>query len=186
MTSIGLRPATARDSEFCFRLHKAALGDAVAAIWGWDEDVQRDFHDRVFAPGRWQIITADGTDAGMLHVEHRSTETCLARIELHPDHQGRGIGSGLVRMLLREAEQRDQALVLDVLAVNERAQALYPATRPERGGLARRRRRQGPDVQQVGRRLGSARSGRRRLTVALWPSLRPVGGEGDEGPVGHS
>jgi ribosomal protein S18 acetylase RimI-like enzyme len=125
MTSIGLRPATARDSEFCFRLHKAALGDAVAAVWGWDEGVQRDFHDRVFAPGRWQIITADGEDAGMLHVEHRPTETCLARIELHPDHQGRGIGTGLIRMLLREAEQRDQALVLDVLTVNERAQALY-------------------------------------------------------------
>ena len=84
MTSIGLRPATARDSEFCFRLHKAALGDAVAAIWGWDEDVQHDFHNRVFAPGRWQIITADGTDAGMLHVEYGPTETWLARIRLPP------------------------------------------------------------------------------------------------------
>jgi hypothetical protein len=34
MTRVALRPATPADSECCFQLHKAAMGDYVTAIWG--------------------------------------------------------------------------------------------------------------------------------------------------------
>lgn len=125
MTTIELRPATGADSEFSYRLHKAAMGEYITAIWGWDEQVQRDFHARAFRPGQWQIITAGRADAGMLDVEYRPGEIYLARIEIHPDHQGRGIGTRLISALADEARQKDQDLVLDVLAVNRRAQALY-------------------------------------------------------------
>jgi len=125
MTSVALRPATPADSEFCYQLHKAAMGSYITAIWGWDEQVQRGFHTRAFSPGRWQIITADGADAGMLAVEYRPGEIYLARIELHPDYQGHGIGTRLVSELLDEARQKGQDLVLDVLTVNHHAQALY-------------------------------------------------------------
>jgi ribosomal protein S18 acetylase RimI-like enzyme len=101
------------------------MGGYVAAIWGWDEQVQRGFHDRAFDPGRWQIITADGADAGMLDVEYRPGEIYLARIEVLPRYQGLGIGSRLVGGLAAEARKKGQDLVLDVLAVNHRAQALY-------------------------------------------------------------
>ena len=125
MTVIALRPATAADSEFCFQLHKAAMGEYVAAIWGWDEQRQRDHHTRGFAPEHWQIITAAGTDAGILIVDYRPTEIYLARIEIHPDYQGHGIGTRLISALIDEAAQRGQDLVLDVLTVNNRAHALY-------------------------------------------------------------
>jgi len=131
MTAVALRPATPADSEFCFQLHKAAMGDYVAAIWGWDEQVQRDFHARAFNPGRWQIIAAGGADIGMLDVEYRPAEIYLARIEIHPDQQGGGIGTRLISALIDEAGQKGQDLVLDVLTVNRRAQALY-----QRLGLA--------------------------------------------------
>ena len=125
MTVIALRPATATDSEFCFQLHKAAMAEYVTAIWGWDEQRQRDHHARGFDPEHWQIITADGTDAGILIVDYRATEIYLARIEIHPDYQGHGIGTRLISALIDEAAQRGQDLVLDVLTVNNRAQALY-------------------------------------------------------------
>ena len=125
MTPAALRPATPADSEFCYQLHKAAMGGYVTAIWGWDEQVQRGFHDRAFNPAQWQIITVGGVDIGMLDVEHRPTEIYLARIELHPDSQGHGIGAQLINALADEAQQNGQDLVLDVLAVNHRAQALY-------------------------------------------------------------
>lgn len=125
MTVIALRPATSADSEFCFRLHKAAMGEYITAIWGWDERVQRDFHTRGFDPHHWQIITADGSDVGMLAVEYRVSEIYLARIEVHPDHQGCGIGTQLITQLLNAARQQGQDLVLEVLAVNHRAYALY-------------------------------------------------------------
>jgi hypothetical protein len=31
------------------------MGDYVTAIWGWDEQAQRDFHARAFNPDLWQI-----------------------------------------------------------------------------------------------------------------------------------
>lgn len=125
MTSISLRPAVPADAEFCYQLHKAAMGEYISAIWGWDEPVQRDFHARAFDPGRWQIITVDGADVGMLDVEYRPGEIYLSRIEIHPGHQGHGIGTRLISAILDEAAQKGQDLVLDVLAVNHRALALY-------------------------------------------------------------
>jgi ribosomal protein S18 acetylase RimI-like enzyme len=125
MTVVALRPATPADSEFCFQLHKAAMGGYITALWGWDEPRQRAFHGRSFSPGRWQIITADGADVGMIDVEHRPSEVYLGRIEILPSHQGRGIGTGLIATLIDEARRNGQDFALDVLIVNTRAQALY-------------------------------------------------------------
>jgi len=125
MTAVELRPASPADSEFCYQLHKAAMGGYVTAIWGWDEQVQRGFHARAFNPERWQIITAGGADIGMLDVEYRPAEIYLARIEVHPRYQGHGIGTRLISALIDEAARNGQDLVLDVLTVNHRAQALY-------------------------------------------------------------
>jgi predicted GNAT family acetyltransferase len=89
---------------------------------------RRDFHARAFNPGRWQIITAGGAGIGMLDVEYRPAEIYLARIEIHPDHQGGGIGTRLISALIDEAGRKGQDLVLDALTVNRRAQAAWIAT----------------------------------------------------------
>ena len=123
--AIGLRPATPADAEFCYQLHKAAMGDYITAIWGWDEQVQRASHERAFNPDRWRIITAGQADVGMLDVDYRPGEIYLSRIEIHPGHQGHGIGTRIIRALLDEAERNGADLVLDVFTVNHRAQALY-------------------------------------------------------------
>ncbi len=125
MNTVDLRPATPADSEFCFQLHKAAMGRHVAAVWGWDEADQHAYHARHFDPDSWQIITVDGTDAGILIVEYGATEVYLGRIEIHPHYQGRGIGAHLIESLIDTAAQRDQDLLLDVLAINTRAHAFY-------------------------------------------------------------
>ena len=125
MTPVTLRPTTPADNEFCFQLHKAAMGESIAAIWGWDEQRQRASHTRKFNPGHWQIITAGGIDVGMIDVEYRPAEIYLSRIEIHPDYQGRGIGTRLLSALLDEARHRGQDLVLDVFTINKRARALY-------------------------------------------------------------
>lgn len=124
-TAVGLRPAAPQDSAFCLRVHKAAMGEYVAAVHGWADAEQLDYHERVFAPGRWQIITVGGADAGSLVVELRPHEVYLARVELHPDHQGRGVGAQIVRTVQDTAAARRQPLVLDVFAVNTRARAFY-------------------------------------------------------------
>lgn len=83
-SAIALRSATPADAEFCYRLHKAAMGDYITATWGWDEQVQRAFHDRAFNPHRWQIITAGQASIGMLDIDYRPGEIYLSRIEIDP------------------------------------------------------------------------------------------------------
>lgn len=117
----GRRPADPADSEFCLQLHKAAMDDYAAAVRGWNHEDQRTCHDCGFDPGRRQIITVDGADAGVPAVEDRAREIYRERIELHPHYQGQGTGA----QLLDTAARRGQDLILDVLAVNTRAYAFY-------------------------------------------------------------
>jgi ribosomal protein S18 acetylase RimI-like enzyme len=125
MGDYALRPATPADREFSYRLHHLALGEYVEAIWGWDEEVQQDFHRRTFDPARTKIVTIEDREIGLVVVHDRPDELYLGLIEIHPDVQGQGIGASLIRRLQREAARRDQPLVLEVLNVNERAFALY-------------------------------------------------------------
>jgi GNAT superfamily N-acetyltransferase len=122
---VALRPATPADSEFCYRLHQAAMGEYVTVLFGWDEQVQRSYQDRAFNPSRWQIITVGGADAGLIDIERRADEILLSRIEILPAYQGRGIGTRLIAALIAEAHRQGHALVLEVFAINRRARALY-------------------------------------------------------------
>ena len=123
--SIELRPATEADREFCYALHEATMRDYVAAIWGWDDSVQRDFFDRGWDPAITQIVTRDGADIGILKLKEQDLATYITLVEIHPDHQGRGIGGAVVREVVADADRRGRPVDLDVLTVNARAQALY-------------------------------------------------------------
>jgi ribosomal protein S18 acetylase RimI-like enzyme len=125
MIDIGLRPVLPADREFCFQVHRAAMREYVEAVRGWHEPDARDYYLRKLDSGHWQIITADGADVGVLKVDQRSHETYLGLIELHPAHQGRGIGTHLIARLQEQAAGKGQDLLLDVLVVNHRAHALY-------------------------------------------------------------
>ncbi|WP_410615241.1 GNAT family N-acetyltransferase [Amycolatopsis sp. lyj-109] len=122
---VGLRRLRPGDAEFCFRLHRRALGEYVDAIWGWDESAQRAHHEKNFDAAHTQVITVDGRDAGVLTVLDGGTETVLGLIEVDPAYQGRGVGGHVVRTLLAEAASRGQDVVLEVLDVNTRAKAFY-------------------------------------------------------------
>ncbi|MBE1494750.1 GNAT superfamily N-acetyltransferase [Amycolatopsis lexingtonensis] len=87
-------------------------GEYVDAIWGWDEPVQRAYHDQNFDVAHTRVITVDGRDAGVLTVEEAGTEVVLGLIELVPAYQGRGFGGHLVRELATRAASRGRDVVL--------------------------------------------------------------------------
>lgn len=60
MSTVALRPATPADGKSCFRLHRAAMREYVDAVRGWDDEEQRAYSERAFAPGRWQIVSSTG------------------------------------------------------------------------------------------------------------------------------
>jgi len=120
-----LRPARPDDSEFVFQVKKAALGEYVEKTWGWDEEFQRAFHGREYQPTTTEIICLQGTDVGWLEVERASDSIRLTGIYILPEYQSRGVGSTVIRRIIKEAMAKELPVQLEVLKVNPRAQVLY-------------------------------------------------------------
>lgn len=91
-----LRATTDDDYAFLYRLHVATMKDTVAHVWGWDDDFQADYFREHFDPSRLRIIVVDGTDVGVLAVEHREDALFFSNIEIAPSFQGRGLGTEIV------------------------------------------------------------------------------------------
>jgi ribosomal protein S18 acetylase RimI-like enzyme len=121
-----LRPITAADHTWLRWLHHAAMRDVVERTWGWDEAQQDALFLRYFNPSSGsQIVQVEERDVGLLDVESREGELFLSEIWIAPEQQGQGIGTQLVRDLQLRAEKEGLDVTLQVLKLNERAQALY-------------------------------------------------------------
>lgn len=117
-----LRRATSKDDECCFRLHEASLREYVEPIYGWDPDFQRSHHAEWFDADRLSIIEDDdGKAVGVVDVIDDGDHLYLGRIELMPEAQGRGLGTAVVRDLLRQG----RTVRLDVFTNNVRAHRFY-------------------------------------------------------------
>lgn len=121
-----LRPATSADSEWLSALRRVTMRAYVEETWQiWDDAVQSARFDDPEEIAKIQIVTVEGRDAGLWHVERTAQDIFLANIQIHPDFQNRGLGSTLIIELLREAHTRRQPLRLQVLKVNTQARRLY-------------------------------------------------------------
>ena len=130
---VAVRPATLDDAEF---LTDAAI-TATEAQGRFPADVDRaeyragfldwtleQLHERV-AGSTTSVVTAYGVDVGRLRVVRTETLVELAGLQLLPAHQGKGIGTRIVRDLMAEAASTGRAFGLSVEKDNPRAQALY-------------------------------------------------------------
>jgi predicted N-acetyltransferase YhbS len=97
------RVATKNDKEFLWELKKAAMAEYVDAVYGWDDVIQRSFFEKGFHPDVIRVIEEDGQMIGMYELQDREDDLYLARMEVAPEWQGRGIGSGLLLEMIRYA-----------------------------------------------------------------------------------
>jgi ribosomal protein S18 acetylase RimI-like enzyme len=121
------RPARGDDYEALFRLHVASMRDYVAATYGWNDQVQESMFRDHWArdrPGLRVLLDRDEIVAAY-RVDRRAFEIYLGSIEVAPPHQGKGIGTAVIRALLAEARAARKRLVLHVMKANPRALALY-------------------------------------------------------------
>ncbi|WP_230208932.1 GNAT family N-acetyltransferase [Nostocoides sp. HKS02] len=116
----------------------------VEITWGpWSDSQQRAFHAEWFDPQRLSIIVAGGQDIGVLDAEVRADGTAyLARVEILPEYQGRGIGGRVIQQFVEHARtQAARTVELDVLLANVDAQRLYERLGFEHVADSRLRRR---------------------------------------------
>ena len=130
LPEIGQRPADGDDVAFLWELHVATMRGYVERTWGWDEPFQRDHFHKTFSPEHLRILTCGGRDIGVLEIHLHPDHLFLARISILPSHQNRGIGTGIIRPILQDADERKLPVRLQVLKVNP-ARLLY-----ERMGFA--------------------------------------------------
>lgn len=71
------------------------------------------------------IIELDGVPVGRVRVVRWPDRIFLGGIQVHPDHQGRGIGTRLITELIEEARATGRPLRLNVDKINTGARRLY-------------------------------------------------------------
>jgi GNAT superfamily N-acetyltransferase len=132
MMTVNLREATVDDVAFLVSVHAAVNREKFA---GKDEDAER-FLTQVTAwagdevAGKVKdsvtyVIVTGGTSVGRLRVVRRSYELMIAGIQILPKHQGMGIGSGIIRSLIDEAEGKRLPVRLEVDRRDPDAKRLY-------------------------------------------------------------
>lgn len=118
------RPAVSEDRSWLWELKCATMREYVAALYGWDEETQRERFEERFDPSRIRIIQVDGRDVGLLELEERETDFFLSRIEILPSLQKGGIGSAVIGAIIAEAHGKKKSVRLQVLRSNP-ARRLY-------------------------------------------------------------
>ena len=119
------RRSTADDYDALWDLHVASMRPSVEATWGWDDAFQVDHFRERFRPGDRDVVELHGAAVGVFALTAGPDETFVNLIEVHPDHQGRGLGTSLLRLVTRDAYRRGVPIALNVLKANPRARSLY-------------------------------------------------------------
>ncbi|MFX1277990.1 MAG: GNAT family N-acetyltransferase [Promethearchaeota archaeon] len=122
---IQLRQATETDYDFCYLLKKATLREYITKTWGWDEEWQKDYHFKHFKPVQLKIVTKSGKDIGCISIREEEDHFFFSLIEILPQFQNQGIGTTLIKELLKKAKEEQKDVYLQVLISNEKAQRLY-------------------------------------------------------------
>ncbi|UCC78267.1 MAG: GNAT family N-acetyltransferase [Candidatus Zixiibacteriota bacterium] len=125
MDNLKLRKATPADSEFAYRTKKAAFGQYVEQVWGWDEEEQRRLHSRRFSSQDFSVIQLSGADVGIMAIVQETDCVKLNQIFILPEYQGRGIGMACTKRVIEDAAAAGLSVRLQVLKVNNRAIAFF-------------------------------------------------------------
>jgi RimJ/RimL family protein N-acetyltransferase len=129
---VSIRPATLDDVEFLTTTatlanddrHRPADADLAAYRAGFVEWTEQQVRGEL-PDSSTSVVTAYGADVGRLRVVRTPDLVELAGLQLLPDHQGKGIGTRVIRDLMDEAAASGRGFGLSVEKDNPRARALY-------------------------------------------------------------
>jgi len=121
---IRLIPADETHREFSYQVKKAAEGDYITSMFGWDEDIQRDFHARAWQEQKPDIITYDGKLIGTIATIESGDCIEIGQFFILPEQQRKGIGTYLLQSILNKADRSGKNVTLKFLK-NNPVKSLY-------------------------------------------------------------
>ena len=132
---LDLRPVTKEDEPFLVALYGSTRDAELSqAEWQpgqrevfvrWQFEMQRREYDARFPDARYQLILIDGEPAGRFWVGEDDEEIRLLDIALLPQFQKRGVGTILLRELMKEADGAGKRLRHMVFVLNDNAHRFY-------------------------------------------------------------
>ncbi|HCG7304767.1 TPA: GNAT family N-acetyltransferase [Vibrio parahaemolyticus] len=113
-----VREAIDEDYEFLFELKKAAEYEPVKAVFGWDENVQKEIHRNEWNEAKPTIIEIEGAPVGSYLVQTHPEHLYFGRFFLLPHCQGKGIGSQVLKTVIQLANEKSLPIQLCYLQGN--------------------------------------------------------------------
>lgn len=121
-----LRDASDEDAPYLEGLRRRTYAELFEATWGgWDENRHRRQLWACLRAGGISLIEADGELVGMIQLFEHADSLEIAEVQIEPVHQGRGIGTAVIRDVICRAANDGLPVNLRVGRKNEGALRLY-------------------------------------------------------------
>ncbi len=112
--NLSFRPITLDDQDFLCRVYASTRQDELAVL-DWSEaqkqdflqmqfDAQHTYYQENYLKAEFLLILKDNQPVGRLYLDRHPEEFRIVDIALLPEHRGQGIGTGLLKDILAEAE----------------------------------------------------------------------------------
>ena len=111
-------PPTEDGFRFSFDLKHAAMRPYITQRWGWDEKQQERIHRARLAEKPFWMIVETGCPIGTVSLARSSGFLRFGEFYLWPQHQGRGIGTRILRHCLSLADELHLPVCLEHLKWN--------------------------------------------------------------------
>lgn len=119
------REANHDDLHFTFKMKTNSTKQLVEKIWGWDDDIQLEYHKNQFDPNKIKIIIDAQQEVGYLSTLMTENVFFIENIVINPIFQGRNIGTKVLLETIKNAVEHKRSIELQVLKINVRAKKLY-------------------------------------------------------------
>ena len=123
---INYRQATNSDFELTFQIKSDSIKPYIEKIWGWNYELQLDFHKKDFKPAQIQIILDEsGQEIGLLNKVETDQSIHLLNLLIRDTAQGKGIGTNILKDMILQSRLTNRKIELQVFKINDGARRLY-------------------------------------------------------------
>ena len=124
--NFGFRKCEYSDLEYILLLKELCMKWYIEIIYGWDIDVQREFTKKELDEhiNDTRIITYNNKDIGVTTFYEEDGEYIVGLIIVHPDYQGKAIGTKILKDYINKAKENNKTIRLKTYKLNP-AKRLY-------------------------------------------------------------
>ena len=118
--------AVVGDQRWLDQLRRSVYRELFIATFGsWDEARHVRDTSECWDRGDVSLIEADGARVGMIQLLDQTGVVEIRELQIHPAHQGRGIGSRILSDIVDQAHKRGRTVTVSVALKNERANEFF-------------------------------------------------------------